>query len=115
MAQRLAALVPSARKNGVSYHGVFAPRHRFRNQVIPEPPAKTDEWKRLTKKARGRSRWHAWADLLWRVFEVDGLACACGGQLVLHAVVQPPATLDVLESLERSAANRQPRAPPQVA
>ena len=25
------------------------------------------------------------------------------------------ATLDVLESLERSAANRQPRAPPQVA
>ena len=50
-----------------------------------------------------------------RVFEVDGLACACGGRLVLHAVVQPPATLDVLESLERSAANRQPRAPPQVA
>ena len=45
------------------------------------------------------------------LFEVDGLACACGSRLVLHAVVQPPATLDVLESLERSA-NRKARAPP---
>ena len=36
LAQRLAALVPPARKNSVSYHGVLAPRHRFRNQVIPE-------------------------------------------------------------------------------
>ena len=86
--------------------------------MIPEPPARTDERKRLTKKARGKSRWHAWADLLWRVFEVDGLACACGSRLVLHAVVQPPATLDVLESLERSAnrkARAPPMAPPQVA
>ena len=74
LAQRLAALVPPARKNSVSYHGVLAPRHRFRNQVIPEPPAHTEERTRLTKKPRGRSRWHAWADLLWRVFEVDGLA-----------------------------------------
>ena len=103
------------RKNSVSYHGVLAPRHRFRNQVILEPPAHTEERTRLTKKPRGSSRWHPWADLLWRVFDVDGLACACGGRLVLHAIVQPPATLGVLESLERSPANRQPRAPPQVA
>jgi hypothetical protein len=111
LAQRLAALVPPARKNSVSYHGVLAPRHKFRNQVIPEPPAHTEERTRLTKKPRGRSRWHAWADLLWRVFEVDGLACACGGRLVLHAIVQPPATLYVLDSLRRSA-NRNARAPP---
>ena len=111
LAQRLAALVPPARKNSVSYHGVLAPRHRFRNQVIPEPPAHTEERTRLTKKPRGRSRWHPWADLLWRVFGVDGLACACGGRLVLHAIVQPPATLNVLDSLRRSA-NRNARAPP---
>ena len=36
-------------------------------------------------------------------------------RLVLHAIVQPPATLDGLDSLSRSAANRKPRAPPQVA
>ena len=111
LAQRLAALVPPARKNSVSYHGVLAPRHRFRNQVIPVPPAHTEERTRLTKKPRARSRWHAWADLLWRVFEVEGLACACGGRLVLHAIVQPPATLGVLDSLRRSA-NRNARAPP---
>ena len=97
--------------NSVSYHGVLAPRHRFRNRVLPVPPAHTEERTRLTKKPRGRSRWHPWADLLWRVFGVDGLVCACGGSLVLHAIVQPPATLNVLDSLRRSA-NRNARAPP---
>ncbi|NCG22093.1 MAG: hypothetical protein GWP91_24010 [Rhodobacterales bacterium] len=111
LAQKLAALVPPNRKNGVSYHGVFAPRHRLRNQVIPEPP-ETEPRERLCKTpAKGTSRWHSWADLLWRVFEVDGLARICGGRLTLHAVVRPPATLDVLKSLEPSA-KRQPRGPP---
>ena len=96
-------------KNGVSYHGVLAPRHRFRNQVIPEPAK--DKRERLTKTPKlGTSRWHAWAGLLWRVFEVDGLACVCGRRLVVHAFVRPRATMEVLESLERSA-NRQARAP----
>ena len=44
-------------------------------------------------------------------FEVDGLTCPCGRRLVVHAVVQPHASLDVLDSLERSK-HRQPRAPP---
>ena len=110
LAQRLAALVPPKGKNGISYHGVFGSRHRHRNEVIPEPP-EPEPRERLTKKPQGASRWHAWADLLWRVFEVDGLACGCGGRLTLHAVVRPPATLDVLSSLERSA-KRQGRGPP---
>ena len=77
-----------------------------------EPPMEEEPRERLTKNpAPGRSRWHAWADLLWRVFEVDGFACACGGRFVLHAVVRPPATLEVLASLERSA-QRRARAPP---
>ena len=113
LAQKLAALVPPKGKNGISYPGVFGPRHRFRNEVIPEPP-KPERRARLTKTpGLIPSRWHGWADLLWRVFEVDGLACECGGRLTLHAVVCPPATLDVLESLERSA-NRQARGPPQA-
>lgn len=69
LAQKLAALVPPNRKNGVSYHGVLAPRHRHRNHVIPEPP-QAEPRERLTKTpAKGKSRWHGWADLLWRVFE----------------------------------------------
>ena len=108
LAQKLAVLVPPRRNNGVPYHGVLGPRHRLRNQVIPEPP-EAELRERLTKKpAQGKSRWLAWADLFWRVFEVlggpgCGLACVCGGRLVLHAVVRPPATLDVLNRLERSA------------
>ena len=112
LVQKLAALVPPARKNGVSYHGVLAPRHRLRSRVIPEPPEEEEPRDRLTRNpAPGRSRWHGWADLLWRVFEVDGFACACGGRFVLHAVVRPPATFDVLASLERTA-QRRARAPP---
>ena len=103
-------LVPPAQKNGISYHGVLAPRHRLRTAVIPEPPVASDPRPALTKApTRRRSRWHPWADLLWRVFEVDGLACPCGRRLVLHAIVQPPATLGVLDSLRRSA-NRTARA-----
>ncbi|NCG22318.1 MAG: hypothetical protein GWP91_25150 [Rhodobacterales bacterium] len=111
LAQKLAALVPPNRKNGVTYHGVRAPRHRLRNQVIPEPP-ETEPRERLCKTpAKGTSRWYGWAELLWRVFEIYGLACVCGGRLTLHAVVRPPATLDVPNSLERSA-NRKARGPP---
>ena len=67
---------------------------------------------RLAKTpTKAKSRWHAWADLLWCVFEVDGLACVRGGRLILHAVVRPPAALEVLDSLERSA-RRQARGPP---
>ncbi len=115
LTEKLAALVPPPQKNSVSYHGVVAPRHRFRAAVVPEPPAQTDPRPRLTKKPRGSSRWHGWADLLWRVFEVDGLACPCGRRLVLHAVVRPPATLQVIDSLERSAASRHARDPPRPA
>jgi hypothetical protein len=48
LAQKLAVLVPPIRKNGVTYHGVLAPRHRLRKQGIPEPPA-TEPRERLCK------------------------------------------------------------------
>ena len=38
LAEKLAALVPPARKNGISYHGVLAPRHAWRRRVVPKPP-----------------------------------------------------------------------------
>jgi len=116
LTEKLAALVPPARKNGISYHGVLAPRHRWRTVVVPKPPPDAEPRPPMTKAPRHRpSRWVPWAELLWRVFEVDGLACACGSRLVLHAVVQPPATFEVLESLQRSASSRAARAPPTAA
>ena len=112
--QKLVALVPSARKNAISYHGVLAPRHALRNQVIPEAPEEQESRGKLTKNAsKHKTRWVPWADLLWRVFERDGYACACGKTMVLHAVVLPPATLDVLDSLSRAGALI-PTVPPPV-
>jgi hypothetical protein len=111
LVEKLAALVPPARKNLISYHGVLAPNHGWRKVVVPHTPPAESRGTLRKDPPKHRSRWHPWADLLWRVFEVDGLACPCGRRLVLHAVVLPPATLDVLDSLERSAALRQPPQP----
>jgi hypothetical protein len=36
--ERLAALVPKPRVNLVLYHGVFAPRARWRSLIVPPPP-----------------------------------------------------------------------------
>jgi hypothetical protein len=70
-----AALVPSSHTNGMTYHGIVAPRHRFRNHVIQHTP-EHDSRERLTKKpAKSKPGWYAWADCLWHVFEIDGLAC----------------------------------------
>ena len=105
-------------ENLVSYHGVLAPRHGMRSAVIPKT-APPESLGLLRKEPRAkRSRWVPWADLLWRVFGVDGHACVCGGRLALHAVVIVPATFDVLASLHRSgvlAANAAPRGPPGAA
>ena len=118
LVEKLAALVPPARKNLVSYHGVVAPRHGMRSQVVPKTSPR-ESLGLLRKEPRAkRSRWVPWADLLWRVFGVDGHACVCGGRLALHAVVIVPATFDVLASLHRSgvlAANAAARGPPGAA
>ena len=80
-------------------HGVFAAKEARLSQHVPYA-AFLDPTTISTRNG----------DLM-RVFEVDGFACPCGGRLVLHAVVRPPATFDVLASLERSA-HRRARAPP---
>ena len=105
LTEKLAALVPPARKNRISYHGVLASNHRWRKRVVPNTPQPASLGLLRKDTPTRLSRWHPWADLLWRVFEVDGFACACGRRFVLHAVVLPPATLDVLAKLERSDAS----------
>jgi hypothetical protein len=97
----------------VTYDGVLAPRHRLRNPVIPQPPGAEPRQRLCTTPAKGTSRWHAWLDLLWRVFELDGLSCVCGGRLTptRHCSPASYAPLHVFKSLERSA-KRQPRVPP---
>ena len=108
LVERLVSLVPPPRANQVHYHGVLASRSRLRGRVRPKVPKvkkrPASVGKRLSKRARGQSRWRSWSALLWRVFGVDGFACPkCGEGMALRTVVLPPATLRVLGSLGRSA------------
>ena len=112
--QRIIALIPPPRKNESLYHGVFAPNHAWRSEIVPAPPVDaTPEHLRirLTKEpALGpQPAWLAWAALLWRIFQEDKVSCPrCGAPMRLRTVVMPPATMRVVKGLEQAAA----RAPP---
>ena len=110
---RLAALVPPPRAHTVLYHGILAPRATLRSRVVPTPPPPPPEATlRLTHlPAPVPARWRTWAELLARVFGQAGWTCPrCAGPLHLRAIVWPPASIDVLRDLVRSASP--PRAPP---
>ena len=80
--------------------------------MIPKPKVETAEAaaarraKRLTRNPRIKlvGERYSWAELLQRVFSVDGFCCpGCGGPLVLRCVVvNPPATVQILEGLQRA-------------
>ena len=112
--QRIIALIPPLRKNESLYHGVFAPNHAWRSEIVPAPPVDaTPEHLRirLTKEpALGpQPAWLAWAALMWRIFQEDRISCPhCGAPMRLRTVALPPATMRVVKGLEQAAA----RAPP---
>ena len=89
---RLAALVPPPRRNLTRYHGVLAPAHPWRAEIVPDPP----------KPRQRRSPWMPWANLIRRVFERDPLACpACEQAMTPLALVRSGAH-GVLEWLGRT-------------
>ena len=69
LTEKLAALVPPARKNRISYHGVLASNHRWRKQVVPNTPQSESRGLLRKDKPKLQSRWHPWADLLWRILQ----------------------------------------------
>ena len=126
---RLSALVAPPGFNRTRYHGVFAPNHAWRADVVPlPPPASPDaacgdeappvrlggcKVQERTAQAGGPVRWTPWAQLLQRVLGVDGSACPrCGWRMHLHAVVMGRALSRVLAGLE---AAHGARAPPSAA
>ena len=104
--ERLVPLVPAPRSHLLVYHGVLAPNAALRPRVVPtpsepEPPAEqcpecTTEGDDQVEDfpARRRSRL-TWAQLLKRVFGIDGLKCpACaGGRLKLISFITEPDTI----------------------
>ena len=117
--ERLASLVPPPRANQVHYHGLFAPRSKWRKSVLPKyRKGCSEEWQkrhlhrklvRADRKAKAESRHLAWSFLLKRVFDVAGRFCPhCGKSMGLRAVVVytpstsfgcSPATRKVLKGL----------------
>ena len=76
--ERLAALVPRPRVHLTTYHGVFAPAASYRDRVVPAPPdADHDEPSCPAvgpeQAQRPKRKRYSWAELMKRVFAVDGL------------------------------------------
>lgn len=99
--ERLAALVPPPRRPLLAYHGLLAPRARWRSAIVPTP-APDDA--RAAADARSPSRW-PWARLLHRVFAIQILVCErCGGpRRILGAVTEPHAVRRRLAALGLAA------------
>jgi hypothetical protein len=116
LCEKLAALVPPPRANQVVYAGVLAANASWRAEVVPKVPSSTAAEavaraaRRLVKRAAGMpgvptpERPASWAELLHRVFGVDGWACPeCGKAMVLRTVVVGPIVSGrVVRSLLRS-------------
>ncbi len=81
--RRLQWLQPLPRIHLTRYHGVFAPAHPWRARVVPSEPNVEAPLACVRK-----SRWIDWADLLKRVFALEVLACVCGGQRRVLAVIK---------------------------
>ena len=107
--EKLAALVPPSGKNLVSYHGVLGARSAWRSEVVPKAPETESRGGLGVRSGRPRRGRLRWADLLHRVWGVDGWAClGCGERMQLRGVMPPPQSLEVLQSLRRSAGRGPP-------
>jgi hypothetical protein len=74
--ERLAALVPPPRRPLLAYHGLLAPRARWRAAIVPPPV----DGARVDADACAPRRW-TWARLLRRVFAIEVLVCdRCGAR-----------------------------------
>jgi hypothetical protein len=129
--EKLAVLIPKPRINLVVHHGVLAPRARHRAAAlgaIPPPTSALAPTLASTASnapvapaapppsSRPSRRYLAWAELLRRIFQIDVLACDCGGRLRFLATIEDPLVVQrILRHLGLPTATPEPapaRAPP---
>jgi len=110
--QKLALLIPPPWKNLTRYHGVFAPNHAHRADIINIGRPKSDkdeESKDATALKPPRSL--PWAMLLRRVFAIDVLKCdSCGGTMEIVAIVSAVDAEEALKQALAQPSDVQPRA-----
>lgn len=117
---RLCALIPPPVIPLIGLHGVFAPHSAWRMGVVSlsergagtdasttrtEPPALAEPQATAQPAVGTGSKRQPrtdidWATLLRRVYDLDALACRCGGRLRVIAVITEPAvTRAILDSV----------------
>jgi len=113
---RLAALVPSPRVNLTRFHGVFAPHHALRPQVVPSERAA--QRAQVPGQRMRRAASLGWAQRLKRVFGIDVQRCEwCAGKLRIIACIEDEAVIEKILTHLNIASNRaeaQARAPPSL-
>ena len=109
---RLAALVPSPRINLTRFHGVFSPRSRLREFVVPE---KTADDAAQAGQCRNKVYSMTWAQRLKRVFAIEIERCEnCGGRVKIIASIEDPEVIEkILKHLGQDEASQtRNRSPP---
>ncbi len=113
---KLAALVPAPRVHLARYHGVLAPAAAWRPMIVPQVPvdagagtpnpsgsggSSAAQSEGSSERSRVNRRNYSWAQLMRRVFAIDGLECPdCAGRMRILAAIHPPeTTLKILDCL----------------
>ena len=124
--------IPEPRMHMTRYQGAYANRVRRLYRAAPEPKAPSGEDVQggeaggegtgacssdaLTSdlSEREKRRRASWARMIRRIYEVDPLACGCGGELKIVSVILDPAVIDrILAHREKKGMGGQAaRAPP---
>lgn len=105
--EKIIAIIPPPRIHQTRFHGVLAPNHHLRSQVVPQcitDAAKPDEDPSqpvAEKKVRSRAHRLSWSELLKRVFQIDITVCPnCGGQMnFIATIMEPKMVRKILEHL----------------
>jgi hypothetical protein len=87
---RLAALVPAPRRHTVLYCGVLSSHASSRREVVPSPPASAATHPG-EDKAKRRSKYIRWSDLLRRVFAIEVVCSKCHAPLRLISLIKDEA------------------------
>ena len=90
---RLAALVPRPRVNLTRFHGVFSPRSKLREYVVPGKSE--DESEQVLQSAKNKAYSMTWAQRLKRVFAIEIEKCEkCGGNVKIIASIEDPEVIE---------------------
>jgi hypothetical protein len=102
--------IPEPKKHLVHFYGVYANRVRATYQAQDTARDRADDHADETTPRRTLSR--RWAELIYRVYEVDPLDCLrCGARMkILTFIINPNVINRILDHLDKKT---RPRAPPE--